>query len=184
VSRSPTVPADRSAPERTAAPPRGRGGSRGGGVWAVSRATGVSRRAIRTGTEELQTRGAAALAPGRIRRPGAGRKRTIDQDPTLGLDLEKLLEPITRGDPESACWPSRPLSPTLTPCRHETMRPTAGLLYAFLAEIAGARGCAGEVSPTTKPSFWDDKPARRHDDDSRTGDDPLPPGGTPGDPWL
>ena len=58
-----------------------------GGVSAVSRATGVSRRAIRAGAKELKARGAAALAPGRIRRTGGGRKRTIDQDPTLVADL-------------------------------------------------------------------------------------------------
>ena len=41
-----------------------------GGVSAVARATGVSRRAIRAGVQELKGRGAAALAQGRIRRPG------------------------------------------------------------------------------------------------------------------
>src|SRR6266852_3678074 len=68
-------------------------------VAAAARATGVSRRAIRAGAKELKARGAAALAPGRVRRPGGGRKRTIDQDPTLVADLEKLIEPTTRGDP-------------------------------------------------------------------------------------
>src|SRR6266852_5481011 len=47
-----------------------------GGVSAVARATGVSRRAIRAGAKDLRARGAAALAPGRIRRPGGGRNRT------------------------------------------------------------------------------------------------------------
>src|SRR4029453_7648352 len=70
-----------------------------GGVSAVARATGVSRRAIRAGVKELKARGAAALAPGRIRRPGGGRKGTVDQDPTLLTDLEELIEPTTRGDP-------------------------------------------------------------------------------------
>src|SRR4030095_2733134 len=79
----------------------GGGGAGAGGVSAVARATGVSRRAIRAGVKELKARGAAALAPGRIRRPGGGRKRTVDQDPTLLTDLEKLIEPTTRGDPES-----------------------------------------------------------------------------------
>ena len=37
----------------------------------------------------------------RIRRPGGGRKRTTDTDPTLRRDLERLVEPVTRGDPES-----------------------------------------------------------------------------------
>ena len=74
-----------------------------GGVSAVARATGVSRRAIRAGAKELKARGAAALAPGRIRRPGGGRKRTVDQDPTLVTDLEKLIEPTTRGIRSRRC---------------------------------------------------------------------------------
>jgi hypothetical protein len=37
----------------------------------------------------------------RVRRPGAGRKRLVDQDPTMVKDLEALVEPLTRGDPES-----------------------------------------------------------------------------------
>src|SRR5713226_1112706 len=95
-----------------------------GGVSAVSRATGVSRRAIRAGAKELKVRGAAALAPGRIRRPGGGRKRTIDQDPTLGADLEQLIEPTTRGDPESplrwTCKSVRHLASELTRQGHRT----------------------------------------------------------------
>ncbi|NJM54607.1 MAG: ISAzo13 family transposase [Verrucomicrobiae bacterium] len=45
---------------------------------------------------------------GRIRRPGAGRKRTVDTDPTLKSDLNALVDPVTRGDPESALrWTSK-----------------------------------------------------------------------------
>src|SRR4030095_3213172 len=78
------------------------------GLGARAAATGVPRRAMRAGVKELKARGAAALAPGRIRRPGGGRKRTVDQDPTLLTDLEKLIEPTTRGDPESPLgWTSK-----------------------------------------------------------------------------
>src|SRR5437867_10638194 len=95
-----------------------------GGVSAVARATGVSRRAIRAGAQELKVRGAATLAPGRIRRPGGGRKRTIDQDPTLLTDLETLIEPTTRGDPESplrwTCKSVRRLATELTRQGHRT----------------------------------------------------------------
>jgi transposase len=104
-----------------------------GGVSAVARATGVSRRAIRAGVKELKARGAAGLAPGRIRRPGGGRKRTIDQDPTLLTDLEKLIEPTTRGDPESplqwTCKSVRRLAAELTRQGHRTShRMVAALL--------------------------------------------------------
>jgi len=75
-----------------------------GGVSAVARATGVSRRAITEGIQELREtkktkRGAPALL--RIRREGAGRKRSIEKDPTLLEDLDQLVDPVTRGDPES-----------------------------------------------------------------------------------
>jgi hypothetical protein len=71
---------------------------RGGGV-AVSRATGVSRRVIRAGIRELQA--PESLPPGRVRRPGGGRKSAVEKDPGLPAALERLVEPTTRGDPES-----------------------------------------------------------------------------------
>ena len=70
-----------------------------GGISLVSRVTGVSRRAIALGFQELTAPGPTPAK--RIRREGAGRKRTVDKDPTLRRDLEALVEPVTRGDPES-----------------------------------------------------------------------------------
>jgi len=108
-------------------------GAGAGSVSAVARATGVSRRAIRARVTELKARGAAALAPGRIRRPGGGRKRTVDQDATLMTDLEKLIEPTTRGDPESplrwTCKSVRRLAAEVTRQGHRTShRMVAALL--------------------------------------------------------
>ena len=74
-----------------------------GGVSVVARATGVSRRAITEGMKELrepQTR-KVLLDEARIRRRGAGRKRTVEKDSTLLEDLDRLVDPVTRGDPES-----------------------------------------------------------------------------------
>jgi transposase len=70
------------------------------GISIVSRATGVSRQAIRRGLTELDEVPRAA-GTRRIRHPGGGRKRTREKDPTLLRDLERLVEPTTRGDPES-----------------------------------------------------------------------------------
>jgi hypothetical protein len=72
-----------------------------GGITAVARATGLSRTVIQNGIKEL-TGTLPSAAPGRIRRPGGGRKKTVETDPSVRLDLEQLLEPVTRGDPESA----------------------------------------------------------------------------------
>jgi len=69
----------------------------------VARVSGVSRRAIYEGLLELkQTPDKARKTRGaRVRRMGGGRKRTLAKDPSLIQDLEKLVEPVTRGDPES-----------------------------------------------------------------------------------
>jgi transposase len=69
-----------------------------GGLSIVSRATGVSRRAIRRGIQELREPGNGER---RIRKAGGGRKKTVDKDPSLLADLERLVDATTRGDPET-----------------------------------------------------------------------------------
>ena len=69
-----------------------------GGVAAVARATGISQETIRRGLRELAS--GETLPPGRVRRPGGGRKRLADKDATLLADLERLLDAHSRGDPE------------------------------------------------------------------------------------
>jgi len=107
-----------------------------GGVSAVARATGVSRRAIRAGAKDLRARGAAALAPGRIRRPGGGRKRTSETDATLVRDLEALIAPTTRGDPQSplrwTCTSLRRLAAELTHQGHRTSHRMVAVLLRQL----------------------------------------------------
>jgi Rhodopirellula transposase DDE domain len=74
-----------------------------GGVTAVAEAMRVSQSTVRAGIAELKTprRGKAALPPERIRRPGGGRRRAIVKDPQLLPALDGLVEPTSRGDPES-----------------------------------------------------------------------------------
>jgi transposase len=72
-----------------------------GGITAVSRATGLSRTVIQLGIKELAGTVPSAAA-GRIRRPGGGRKKMVETDLRVRPDLEGLVEPVTRGDPESA----------------------------------------------------------------------------------
>jgi transposase len=94
-----------------------------GGISAVSRATGVSRQVIRQGAAELREP-RAGQSGGRIRRPGGGRKKAVAQDPTLKSDLEQLVEPVTRGDPESplrwTCKSVRKLAAELRRLGHPT----------------------------------------------------------------
>src|SRR3954454_3242659 len=73
----------------------------GGGVSRVARATGVSRRAIRAGLAQLQSPQAAASD--RIRRVGGGRRKAVITDTTLRSDLERLIDPVTRGTRSRRC---------------------------------------------------------------------------------
>jgi hypothetical protein len=70
-----------------------------GGVSTVHRASGLSRRSIAKGITELQE--GAMPAPGRVRRPGAGRKPITVSDPQLLEAMEALIDFQTRGDPQS-----------------------------------------------------------------------------------
>ncbi len=60
----------------------------------------------------------------RVRRAGGGRKKTVDLDGTLKTDLEGLVEPVTRGDPEAAlrwtCKSVRKLAEELKRLGHQT----------------------------------------------------------------
>ncbi len=90
-----------------------------GGVSKVSQACGLSRVTITKGMRELRSR---PLKQGRIRRPGAGRPSLLLVDPDLPRILEGLVEPLSRGDPESplrwTCKSTRTLAAELTSQNH------------------------------------------------------------------
>lgn len=91
-----------------------------GGVSTVSRITGIARTTITRGQRELAE--GAMTEAGRIRRAGAGRKRITALDPEVVESLEQLVEPLSRGDPESplrwTCKSIRSLSEELTRSGH------------------------------------------------------------------
>ena len=129
-----------------------------GGVSAVAAATGVSRRAIHVGLQELAAQ-APQDKPDRIRRPGAGRKRLIEQDPTLLADLERLIEPLTRGDPESplrwTCKSLRRLSEELRAQGHRVSHTLVGQLLHGLGYSlqANAKTLEGSGHPDRNAQF-------------------------------
>ncbi len=69
-----------------------------GGVSLVARATGVSRPTVHKALTELDQ---PAVAEGRVRQAGGGRKRLSDTDPELAAALDALVDPDSRGDPMS-----------------------------------------------------------------------------------
>jgi hypothetical protein len=128
-----------------------------GGITAVTRATGVSRRAIAAGLAELQ---APQEGPAhRLRRPGGGRKRRIQVDHTLQVDLERLIDPVTRGDPESplrwTCKSVRKLTEELRGLGHATShRMVAELLHELGYSLqANRKTIEGKSHPDRNAQF-------------------------------
>lgn len=129
-----------------------------GGVTAVARASGLSRGTVIRGMVELKTAPKPSRGQ-RIRRKGAGRKRTVDQDATLKRDLEALVEPVTRGDPESplrwTCKSVRQLASQLNKAGHRTShRMVAELLHAIGYSLqANRKTLEGAAHPDRDAQF-------------------------------
>ena len=127
-----------------------------GGIAAVTAATGISGPAIRTGLKELE---AGIEVTGRIRRPGAGRKKATAKDPTLLSDLEGLVEPTTRGDPMSplrwTCKSLRKLADELGVLGHKVGADTvATLLHELGYSLQGNRKTLeGSAHPDRNAQF-------------------------------
>jgi hypothetical protein len=106
-----------------------------GGISAVSQATGMSRTTITAGLRELAlSEKERVIEADRIRRPGGGRKSLRETDPGMLAVLESLIEPATRGDPESplrwTCKSTRRLADELTKQDHPvSARTVAKLLW-------------------------------------------------------
>lgn len=105
-----------------------------GGIQAVSKAIGMSMTTIRKGLSELSEREAN---PGRkiterVRKEGGGRKQQTELDPGLQTALERLIEPATRGDPQSplrwTCKSTPRLAAELTRQGHPVSASTVGRL--------------------------------------------------------
>jgi hypothetical protein len=126
-----------------------------GGIIAVSRVTGLVPSTIGKGIRELKERASSkevdVEAERHIRRLGGGRKRLEDKEPTLLADLERLVEPATRGDPMSPLrWTSkslRRLSQELVGMGHTISYVSVGNLlkrlgYSLQANRKTKEGCS------------------------------------------
>lgn len=105
-----------------------------GGIAAVSRATGISEDTVGRGIKELAA--GVRLEPGQVRRRGAGRRALTVSDPELLGALERLVDPDTRGDPESPLrWSSKSLGKlagALVDAGHQVSDRTVGKLLRGL----------------------------------------------------
>jgi hypothetical protein len=115
-----------------------------GGIAATARATGMAPDTIRKGIRELES--GQTPGPGRVRRPGAGRRPVTESDPDLAGDLERLVDAGTRGDPELPLrWTSksvRKLADGLAELGHEVS-------YRTVARLLGKLGYSLQANRKT-----------------------------------
>jgi len=128
-----------------------------GGISLVARATAISRRAILVGLREIKN--GDILPEGRIRRRGGGRKSTVHHQPDLPEKLEGLVEPLTRGDPESplrwTCKSTRRLSRELGKLGYSaSSRLVGALLHGMDYSLQGNRKTVeGKQHPDRNAQF-------------------------------
>jgi len=105
-----------------------------GGVTLVSQLTGVSRSTINIGREELKEE--IIFKTDKVRHSGGGRKKIQEYDPQLESDLDALVEPTSRGDPESplrwTCLSTRTLAKTLREMGHQVSHTTVAKILEKL----------------------------------------------------
>ena len=132
---------------------------RRGGVSLVAKATGMSRTTIHTGLAELGTHRLAAAPTGRIRKAGGGRKPVIFHAPDIIKALDELVEPTTRGDPESplrwTCKSTRRLAAELQRAGYRVAdRKVADLLHKMQYSLQGnAKTIEGTQHPDRNAQF-------------------------------
>jgi len=136
-----------------------------GGVSQVAAATGLARGTIVAGMRELEGTdneflpGNQIAPPVATRRPGGGRKPLTQKDPTLVADLLALVEPTTRGDPQSplrwSCKSLRALAEELQERGHVISHVVVGqLLKAEGFSLQGnAKVVEGNQSPDRNAQF-------------------------------
>jgi hypothetical protein len=116
-----------------------------GGITAVALATGLSPTTIGVGLEELQ--GPLDSTASRVRKPGGGRRAATAHDNPLPADLEALVDPVTRGDPQSplrwTCKSTRKLAEQLGQQGH-----TVG--YRTVAALLGQSGYSLQSNRKTR----------------------------------
>ena len=116
-----------------------------GGIAAVSEATGLSDRTIRNGIKDLSEQ--SPLCSSRQRRTGAGRKRREAEQPRLLPALESLIEPTTRGDPQS---PLRWTCKSLTNLANELRKQGFQVGRSKVGELLHAAGYSLQANRKTR----------------------------------
>lgn len=127
-----------------------------GGIALIARLSGFSRPTLYQAIKDLRSE---PLPVERIRRPGAGRKRRVEQDPRLLQALERLIDPTSRGDPMSplrwTCKSTRQLSKALAEKGHAVSHELVAQLLHHLGYSlqANAKTQEGKQHPDRDAQF-------------------------------
>jgi hypothetical protein len=127
-----------------------------GGLATVCRATGLDHKTVQRGLSELDN---PALPVEQIRKAGGGRKSLAESDPKILADLETLVEPLVRGDPESRLrWVAKStyrLAEELKLWGHKVSQRSVSslLLAADYSQQANAKVNEGRQSPDRNAQF-------------------------------
>ena len=117
-----------------------------GGIAAVARVSGLARSTIARGVREIRGESPSA-DPLRIRHPGGGRKSLVERDSRLWEDLESLVDPGTRGDPES---PLRWTSKSLRQLADELQRMGHSIGYHSVGHLLESAGYSLQANRKTR----------------------------------
>jgi len=116
-----------------------------GGIAVVRRATGLAFNTIARGMRDVSQK--TRLAPDRVRQPGGGRKKATALHPALGRALDRLVDPTTRGDPESplrwTCKSTRRLAAELATQGY-------GVSHTLVATLLAEQGYRLQANQKTK----------------------------------
>jgi hypothetical protein len=130
-----------------------------GGISAVAEATGLSRTTIHAGMNELESGKLPAVWQDRKRRAGGGRKSLLHHEPEILKELDRLVEPTTRGDPECAlrwtCKSTRRLAAELQGRGYKIGdRKVADLMHGMKYSLqANAKTLEGKQHPDRNAQF-------------------------------
>jgi transposase len=109
-----------------------------GGISKIARASGLSRTTIHAGLRELRQAPERTTEEKkhRVRRAGGGRKKAVEKDATLLSDLERLVDPVTRGDPESPlCWTCKSTEKLANELRSQGHKTSQRSVWRLLHEL-------------------------------------------------
>jgi transposase len=128
-----------------------------GGVMTVANATGLSRTTITRGIDEL--RNGKRLVENRVRREGAGRKKTTEKQPNLLPSLDALVDPTAKGAPMSPLrWTTKSTRKLCDALRQEGFDVSPKQVCRLLHELeyqlsANRKSLEGETNPDRNTQF-------------------------------